>query len=245
MEPVQIQTAQNVGIDFEVAGLGDRILAALIDYALLFCYLILFSIALGLVGWSWTALVVGLLPYLLYFLLCELFLNGQSIGKRVRKIKVARLDGSEPTLGNYLLRWVLRPIDVELFSGMVAIVTVAVNGRGQRLGDLAAGTTVLKLKPRVTLADTMHLFTETDHDVRFPQVDVLTDEEVATAKEVLHALVAEGKSRTAYLMGARMKAALEAKDGRRLRAPAAPLPPRRRRGLQPRPRTPVGSLRSR
>ena len=214
MEHVQIQTAQNVGIDFEVAGLGDRILAALIDYALLFCYLILFSIVFASISTqSMTVLVIGLLPYLLYFLLCELFLNGQSIGKRVRKIKVARLDGSEPTLGNYLLRWILRPIDIELFSGMIAIVTIAINGRGQRLGDLAAGTTVVKLKPRVTLADTMHMFTEDDHDVRFPQVDVLTDEEVATAKEVLGALVAEGKSRTAYMMGAKMKAALEAKMG--------------------------------
>ena len=212
MEHVQIQTAQNVGIDFEVAGLGDRILAALIDYALLLCYLILFAIVLNNVG-SWTVFVIGFLPYLLYFLLSELFLNGQSIGKRARQIKVARLDGSAPTLGNYLLRWILRPIDIELFLGMIAIVTVAVNGRGQRLGDLAAGTTVVKLKPRVTLADTMHLFTEADHDVQFPQVDVLTDEEAATAKEVLGALVAEGKSRTAYVMGAKMKAALEAKMG--------------------------------
>ena len=210
MEHVQIQTAQNVGIDFEVAGLGDRIIAALIDYLILFCYLILFFI-LAAVTESVALIIVGLLPFLGYFLLCELFLNGQSIGKRARKIKVTRLDGTEPTLGNYLLRWILRPIDIEMFFGMVATLTIAIGERGQRVGDIAAGTTVVKLTPRVSLSDTLLTAVEEGHEVLFPQADVLSPDEVATAKEVLGALVTEGKSRTAYLLGDKMKAALETK----------------------------------
>lgn len=221
MEHVQIQTAQNVGIDFEIAGLGERIVAALIDYALLLCYLILLGL-LASATESLAVLIIGVLPYLLYFLLCEVFLDGQSIGKRLRKIKVTRLDGTEPTLGNYLLRWILRPIDVELFSGMVAIVTIAVNGRGQRLGDLAADTTVVKIKPRVRLEDTVLAEIDADHQVLFPQVDVLTAEEVETAKEVLSVLVAEGKSRTAYVLGGKAKAALEARMD--VRSDLNPLP---------------------
>ena len=208
MEHVQIQTAQNVGIDFEVAGLGDRILASLIDYLILFAYLILL-VSLITATESLALAIVGFLPFFGYFLLCEIFLNGQSIGKRVRKIKVTRLDGTEPTLGNYLLRWILRPIDIQMFFGLVAVLTIAINERGQRVGDIAAGTTVIKLTPRLSLSDTLFAAIEEDHEVIFPQVDVLTPDEVATAKEVLGVL----RSRTVHPLGDKMKAALETKMG--------------------------------
>jgi uncharacterized RDD family membrane protein YckC len=211
MEYVQIQTSQNVGIDFEVAGLGDRVLAALIDYLLIGSYLMAVVAVNQVIGSTAFFLVAGLLPYLLYFLLCEVFLNGQSIGKKIRNIRVVRLDGSQPTLGNYVLRWLLRPLDLEITSGLAAFLCVLIGGKGQRLGDLAAGTTVVILKPRVRLNDTLLARLEEGYVPVFPAAEALTDADVATAREVLRTLVIEGRTHTSFHLGLKMKETLERK----------------------------------
>src|SRR5690606_27797184 len=150
-------------------------------------------------------------PLFSYFLLCEVFFDGQSIGKKLRRIKVARIDGTQPTLGNYLLRWLLRLVEVDMTFGAVALLAVLIGGKGQRLGDLAAGTTVIKLQPRVTLDDTLYARVDAQYQPTFPQVERLTDAEVETAKEALQALVEDGRSRTAFVLGTKIKATLEAK----------------------------------
>jgi uncharacterized RDD family membrane protein YckC len=211
---MRIQTAQNVDIDFEVAGLGDRVLAALLDYFLLFCYLIAAQVIAAEAG-STALQILLILPYLVYFLACEIFLNGQSIGKKVRRLKVARLDGAPPTLGNYVLRWLLRFIDIDLTLGLGALLTVFVGGKGQRLGDLAAGTTVVKVQPRLSLRDTLFARLDDDYVPTFYQVETLEDSDVATAKDVLNTLLAERASRTTQVLGTKMKAALEDKMGLR------------------------------
>lgn len=213
MEHVEIQTAQNVAIAFEVAGLGDRVIAALIDYTLLACYYILLGfLSLGLPP-SPALFVVLILPPFLYFLACEVFMDGQSIGKRARGLKVVHLDGTEPTLGSYLLRWILRPIELAMTAGAVAVLTVLINGKGQRLGDLAAGTTVVKLRKEAGLRDTVFTPLDEGYTPTFPQVDRLGDADVATAKEVLDTIVTEPTSHATYRLGRKMKAMLERKMG--------------------------------
>jgi len=210
MDRVQIQTTQNVALEFEVAGLGDRVLAALIDYFILASYVLGALIVSALIN-SRAATILLLLPYPLYFLLCEVFLDGQSIGKKLRRIKVARLDGTEPTLANYLIRWLFRLVELDMTSGMVGFVTVLVNGKGQRLGDLAAGTTVVRVQPRIQLRDTILTRLEEDYLPTFPETENLTVADVETAKEVLNTLIAEGRSHNAFLLSERMKTALERK----------------------------------
>lgn len=212
MEHVQLQTAQNVAIEVEVAGLGDRMIAALIDYAILACYLLSAgAVVAGFLGGS-TALFVALyLPAFLYFLLCEVFMEGQSIGKRWRKLRVARLDGAEPGLGGYLIRWLLRPVDVSLTGGLVGMVCIFATGRGQRLGDLAAGTAVLKVRPRVNLRDTLFTRLDETHTPTFPQAERLAADDIATAKAVLDTFVTDGRSSTTHRLGLQLKAALEQK----------------------------------
>lgn len=214
MEHVQIQTAQNVAIDVEVAGLGDRIIAALIDYALLACYALgVQAVVGGLLGGSTALSVLFLLPAFLYFLLCEVFMDGQSIGKRRRALRVARLDGAQASLGGYLIRWLLRPVDVLLSSGMVAMVCVLATGRGQRLGDLAAGTAVLKARPRTRLRDTLFTRLDEEHALTLPAAERLSEEDVATAKAVLGALATDNRSAPTRRLAQRLKEALEAKMG--------------------------------
>lgn len=187
---VSILTSQNVTLEYEPASLGDRILALLLDYLIFFGWFILYAILASQLpnvfrNNFWTGLFL-LLPFMFYDLLCELFLNGQSLGKIAMKIRVVMLDGSQPGLGAYLLRWLLRLIESPFFlGGMVAVITIAVNGKGQRVGDIAAGTTVVKLTRPVTLAHVTYRALPEDYQVRFPEVTQLSDRDLNIIREAL------------------------------------------------------------
>jgi hypothetical protein len=79
----------------------------------------------------------------------------------------------------------LRLIDVTVFSPVVAIVSIAASEKSQRLGDMAAGTTVIKLNSKVRLADTILYRQSTDYKIVYDQVMLLTDKEANLIKEVL------------------------------------------------------------
>lgn len=188
MDNFQIETAQNVNIVQNVAGVGDRILAYLIDLLILIIYVVIVSVIL-----AWTELSPDLsflvimtigLPILLYHLLWEMFWNGQSPGKAVLKIRVVKLDGSKPAFSNYLLRWLLRIIDVSITSGALALVTILMNGRGQRLGDMAATTTVISEKKTISFSQTILADIPENYQPLYPQVTIFTDLEIQTIKNV-------------------------------------------------------------
>ncbi|GAB3321879.1 RDD family protein [Larkinella ripae] len=187
---VSIQTSQNVTLDYEPANVGDRILALLLDYLVFLGWLIFYfalrRLAPGVFENRFWSMVLLVLPFMLYDLLCELFLNGQSLGKIALKIRVVMLDGSPPTLGAYLLRWLLRLIESPLFlAGLVPLITVAINGKGQRIGDIAAGTTVVKLTQPVTLEYVTYRALPVDYQVRFPEVTRLSDRDLSIIREAL------------------------------------------------------------
>lgn len=189
MDAIRIDTAQNVGVDYEVASLGDRGLAWFFDGLILAGYILGVMLIAQLVDmdtWNmpgWFIMLVLGLPYLLYDLICEVTMNGQSIGKRARKIKVARLDGGRPGLGQYIMRQVLRPIDGFSYLGALVIL---INGRGQRLGDLAAGTCVVSTRKRTSLDDTLLVEVEQGHVPLYPEAVRLTDGQAQLIKEVLY-----------------------------------------------------------
>ncbi len=196
MATIRVHTPQNVTLEYEVGSLGNRIVAAILDNLILVAYAgALFGLAVWLGGrltvynpFMWVlGLLVGI-PYVFYNLGCEVLFNGQSLGKKAMQLRVMRLDGTAPRLGDYFLRWLLRIVDTSLpgIGGLVAIITIAVNGKGQRLGDMAAGTTVISLKPRaeelVTL--TTPLPSE-DYQPVFPQAADLSDHDVALLRQLL------------------------------------------------------------
>lgn len=197
MATIRVHTAQNVTLEYEVASLGDRITAAIIDNVILVAWIaacfIIFSSLMGFGKGDTSmgmAIVLGILvgvPYVFYNLICEVYFNGQSLGKKARDIRVVRLDGTSPRLGDYLLRWLLRIIDVGMFSGMVAVVTIAANGKGQRLGDLAAGTTVIKIRPVMPHAvpAAADLTAAAGYQPVFPQAALLADHDVTLVRQLL------------------------------------------------------------
>ena len=189
MDKIKIQTTQNVDIEYELASIGDRILATLLDYVFFIAYVLLIILVSSLTGgfiFESTAISISVfLPILFYDLLCELFFQGKSFGKMIMKIKVVKLDGTQAGLGAYLLRWLLRIIDTRIFSPGVALIAILVNGKGQRIGDMAAGTTVIKIKQRVTIADTILNKTKIDYTLIFPEVARLSDNDISVIKEVM------------------------------------------------------------
>ena len=194
MQTIEIQTAQNVNIEYPVASIGDRVVAAIIDQlimvgyliAIIFLYIWLLNVTEGSAIYFPVAyFVILFLPLFFYHLLCETFLNGQSFGKKIMKMRVVKLDGSQAGIGSYFLRWILAPIDIYFTYGSVGLITMLINGKGQRLGDLAANTTVVKLKAEAKLDDTILRATPVDYNVKFPEVSNLSDKDISIVKEVL------------------------------------------------------------
>ena len=188
MDNFQIETAQNISITQNVAGVGERILAYLIDLVIMIIYVVFALLLLGGLDvpgdQEWLFMSVIFLPLLLYFLLWETLWNGRSPGKAALDLRVVKLDGSKPAFSNYIVRWLLRIVDISITSGSVAVVTILMTGRGQRLGDLAAGTAVISEKTRVGLDRTVLVNVPDEYKPQYPQVTMLSDLDVQEIKEI-------------------------------------------------------------
>ena len=188
MNQFQIETAQNVTIDQNSSNLGERMLAYIIDSFIITVYIILVLLFLAYLNVDfedlWALYLVASLPAFLYYLLFETFSDGKTIGKGLMNLRVVKLDGSKPSFANYFVRWILRIIDVSLTSGAAAVLTILIRGNGQRIGDIAAGTTVISERKRVSLKDTLLKELPEDYKPTFSQVTVFTDAEVQTIKEL-------------------------------------------------------------
>lgn len=188
MEQFQIETAQNISISQNTAHLGDRMLAYLIDSFVIGAYTILvvwMLLALEIdFGDLWALYLLLSLPAFLYYVLLETFMDGKTIGKGLMHIRVVKLDGSKPGFSSYFIRWILRIIDVVLTFGGLAVLTILIRGNGQRIGDIAAGTTVISEKKKVSLKDTLLRDLPVDYVPQYAQVTVFEDREMQTIKEL-------------------------------------------------------------
>lgn len=119
-------------------------------------------------------------------------MEGQSFGKKVMKIRVVRTDGEAVTLGNYLFRWLLGLVELRMMGGLLALFTIVIGGKGQRLGDMAAGTTVVYVgEDNMKLAMPAPIPTE-DVPPQYPQAAQLSDADIALIKDVLYAFRRNG-----------------------------------------------------
>jgi uncharacterized RDD family membrane protein YckC len=184
VESIRIDTAQNVALHYEVASFGDRIVAQLLDGLVMFAWWIALISVVGILGMRHMSALwlLWAVPFFFYHLICELIMNGQSVGKRIMKLRVVRADGQQAGIGAYLLRWLLRPVDMMLFIGVVAILAT---DKGQRLGDLAAGTVLVSVKARRTLAESLIVTAPENHQVRYANAHLLTDVQAQLMKDVL------------------------------------------------------------
>lgn len=209
---IKIGTVFNIDLEFETAPLQKRIAAYAIDLIILTVYLIVwkyilydvFELHLG----SHTGLdtLVISLPMLLYPLLCEMYFHGQTIGKMLMNIRVISMNGGEPDVSQYIVRWTTRFFEwpflfgyivysgfdlfaylfVTILFGIFVVIIIAMTDKNQRLGDLAAGTVVVNTKTSMNIHDTIFMEVQTnDYQVTYPEVMRLSDRDINTIQSVL------------------------------------------------------------
>jgi uncharacterized RDD family membrane protein YckC len=155
-----VQTADNVVLGYATAGLGSRMVAQLLDNAI--ALVLVFAVVLAVLaagsfaspqGAQWAAgagIGAGFLVYFGYFLLCETVAGGRTPGKATVGVRVVRLDGSAPDFTALLVRNLVRIIDVGVVG--VGALVMFFHPLSRRLGDLAAGTVVVRERQNVSLA---------------------------------------------------------------------------------------------
>jgi uncharacterized RDD family membrane protein YckC len=212
MSQLYINTVQNVRIEQAPASVAERIVAQLIDYALFGGYALIFLLLIGKMVNSTAYYIVASLPMLFYDLFCEISMNGQSAGKKVMGIRVVKDDGSEPEISGYFLRWVFRIFDTVGTAGAVATLTTVINGKGKRLGDIVAGTRMIRLKNSIE-GESLLPEISTDYIPTFREAVNLNDNDITIIREVLSFTNENVNSYHANQMLARTKSKIEIKLG--------------------------------
>ena len=193
---IEITTTQNVTIEYEPAKLRNRMIAFIIDIAVVvFGYYILFFLMISLFGddglnqwWQIFFMILGFVSYFLYHIISEVVFQGQSLGKRATNSKVVRLDGKEPQWSDVVLRAMLQIVDIFFSVGIIGIILIKTTPKGQRLGDMAANTAVIKLQGtygRFTLGEILNIASISNYQPIYPQVRTLNENDMILIKNTL------------------------------------------------------------
>lgn len=204
-ETLDIQTPENVAFGYQIAGIGSRFLASLVDTVivvllqvavLIVAVLILRAVDAGafsgqLSGWVYA--IFGLVAALFswgYYIFFEMLWNGQSPGKRWVGLRVLRSDGTPITLSESLIRNLARLVDFLPAAYGVGIVVMFIDRQSRRLGDLAAGTLVVQDRAPITMQDlavkrTVHLRPWANVSLEGFPVERLTNNDLSLIEDFL------------------------------------------------------------
>lgn len=217
MSELSINTTQNVKINFIAATVGERIGAYFIDLGIKLSYILVVSLIVfywlnlgqvldGLDPWSRGAIFIILyFPLIIYSITLESIFEGQSIGKKLVKIKVVKIDGYQAGFGDYLMRWFFRIIDFTAFYGLVAVIAIVSSKKGQRLGDMVAGTAVITLKNKINISHTILEEIGEAYVPTYPLVIKLSDNDMRIIKETYHKAVAKNDHEIIYKLVAKIE----------------------------------------
>lgn len=194
-ESVSISTPEGVAIDLALAGIGSRFVAGLVDglikgVAILILFLAtvtLSSVTEG--GGALMAALVAIIIFLItiaYDILFEVLASGRTPGKRMNGLRVVRDNGQPVTFVASSVRNLMRLVDILPFGYMVGAVSVLATARNQRLGDLAAGTMVVRdRRGRHETPWAMPPSPVPSHVLQTWDVSAISGEEVAAARAFL------------------------------------------------------------
>jgi len=165
MSNLKIITTQNVKLYFTTASVGERILAYGADLLIKTAYIVIVSILFfhffnvkdlsGQNNMLPVAIICLLsLPVVFYTLVSETFMEGQTLGKKLVKIKVVKIDGYQAGFFDFLIRWMFCMVDINM-GFAPGLVTLLITKHTQRLGDLAAGTSVISEKSKYNISNTI------------------------------------------------------------------------------------------
>ena len=209
---VKLDTGFNIEVEFPIAPFHRRLFAWITDVLIMGSYLWVTGIIISnMLGNEWAyqfewLYVLYFLPAFLYHLLLEIFLNGQSLGKRALRIKVITLEGGQPSISQYLIRWMFRTIDIGLLF-LPGFFSVILSARAQRIGDMVAGTIVIDTRASTSWQDTIFTEVETTYQPKYPQVMQLTDKDINTLKSIINAV----RKRNDYELAHRISERIQSK----------------------------------
>ena len=224
MVELQINTTQNVNINFTAASVGERILAYGIDWLFKIAYgIVVYQIMFKLLKieelvedmdrWSQIAIYVTFyLPVIFYTLIFETLLDGQTPGKRILKIKVVKIDGYQASLADFVVRWIFRIVDLNMMSGVVALIAIITSSKNQRLGDMTAGTSVITLRNNVNISHTILEDLKQDYVPTYPMVIKLSDNDARIIKDTYKTAVKSKDNKTLIKLRSKIVEVLELKD---------------------------------
>jgi uncharacterized RDD family membrane protein YckC len=253
MPILKVQTAQNVQINYELGNLGLRLVAGILDLLTVALYIFLAQFMLGailsidLFGNDLGILffLVIVLPSILYLPVAEYFWDGRTVGKYLLKLKVVKTDGTAPSLGDYILRWLLRTVDVKLGFlliffipssptssaqetfmiwvmilmiiplPIIGIISMATSKLTQRVGDRIANTVVIHKRKLYSLSDTLLRATEEDYQPVYTNVLNLRDKDIYIIKEALENLERNGDYQYINSLAEKARSILDIKDNRK------------------------------
>ena len=192
MKGIEIKTTQNVLLEYELATLRERIIAFLLDLvcigiAMTVVSLIFYSVFMVYGFMQTVASLLISCVFIFYSLAFEVFNNGQSLGKKIMRIRVIKVTGEKATFYDYTGRWVFRMIDIYLSLGAIASMLIASSSKAQRIGDIVSGTAVIKLSPSVTLYlnDILKIQSRETYQPVYVQAKQLTEEDVILIKSTI------------------------------------------------------------
>lgn len=230
MLQVKLDTGFNIEVEFSISPFHKRLFAWFIDLMVQIAYLwgaAKFLEALTKGKWddeTWRV-ILYLLPFMFYHLICEVTMNGQSVGKKAMNIKVMTLQGGQPSLSQYLIRWMFRIIDfpILLFMAvmygyinwwillflMAGLLCVIFTPKSQRIGDIVAGTLLIDLKNRASWEDTVFTEVESTYQARYPQVMQLSDRDINTLKSIIETIKRKNDYELSMKISERIKSKLK------------------------------------
>lgn len=214
MNTLKLTTDQNVSIDVELASVGQRLIAVLLDTIILFAYFLIMFFILSMLFVSSFRLDQGMeqlqffeiiftiivyLPFLLYTPMIEYLTKGQTIGKMAMGIRVARTNGENASFKEYFTRWLFRPLEfciINIFTfGFLLIIASAffdtliasISTKNQRIGDFMANTVIIRKRPQRTFSirDILAIKTNKNHEPTYPGVVRYTDDDMMLVKKTI------------------------------------------------------------
>ncbi len=219
MSNLQINTTQNVKLAYKIVSIGERIAAFLIDLFILYLYAILVDIigdAIGAFSDDWwtrrglTDLIF--LPAMTYSLWMHSFFNGRTVGKMLLKMRVVRVDGTPVHWSNFIVRWMLRLVDIWIFLGSIGLLTILFSNRRQRLGDAASGTVVISTKRKTKISHTILEEVEETYLPKFTNVTLLSDKDVRLIKDTFRIAQNSKDYKTLKALRVKVESILETKS---------------------------------
>lgn len=247
MAVIKVPTNFNIDVEFEIPEFYRRLISLLVDIIIEFVYLwIAIKIFSSIIMNSsldtdsqynlQAVWLLFILPILLYHVVLEITMNGQSFGKKVMGIKVVNEIGGRPGISQFLIRWLLRVSDVWIvviifmlasmdefsrnpetaFIVLAAlaflitdIVLVVSSKKGQRIGDLLAKTILIRTNTKGDIEDTVFIEVADSYVPSFPQIMQLSDKDINAIKSILETARKKGDYNIAEAASSKIKSHLK------------------------------------